>query len=212
MPTPVTLEQRVEQEVDVVAAPRQRRAHAVDEERRVVADHLDRRCAASPSRRRHGSGCRPSRCGRPGCGRARGAATGDGAGRIGGGQDVAVVGLARRRGSRRRVLEPSSCCTPTRLGSVQQVVRHSRPGRAACSRPRPPRPRAAPHGRRRPHPRDHGVHALPPRGADALLRVVHGVPGRAAGEVRPGRPRHRGRRVRAEDERHPERGRRSKDD
>ena len=34
-------EERMEEEVDVVAAPHERRAHAVDQERCVVGDHVD---------------------------------------------------------------------------------------------------------------------------------------------------------------------------
>ena len=42
-PDPRLLEQRVDEQVDVVAPPRQRRAHAVDQERGVVADDVDHR-------------------------------------------------------------------------------------------------------------------------------------------------------------------------
>ena len=174
------VEQRVEHEVEVVPAAHERRAHAVDQERGVVGDHVDdgvRRLPAVVLARRV---ARPARSGSPaGASRPEAQHRDDGAGHVVGGEDGEVVRLGRvevavdqardrvGREPRRRRLDPGGgvgdpgVVHGTTLGSRAGTVRHSTArGMLAGTAPT-----ESSHGRRRPDPRDHGVHAVPPRGS-----------------------------------------------
>ncbi len=126
-------EPRVEQEVDVVPAPDDGGAHAVEDERQVAGDDLDHGVRRFPA---VGGAIRipdPNRRGAGRAGEVQVQEGGDGAGDVGGGEPGQVVGLGRieivvdqavdgrgRRLGHRRT-HPSGRVGPERIGHAETL-------------------------------------------------------------------------------------------